>query len=46
MLTLEEADLAQFGVKFGKQRISVFVFGQKTKSQLELMYGPVLQLYE
>jgi hypothetical protein len=38
---LSEANLAQFGAKIGTGKFVLFVFGGKTKSQLELRYGPV-----
>ena len=39
---LSIANLAQFRAKFGIGKFFLFVFGQKTKSQLELRYGPVV----
>jgi hypothetical protein len=38
---LSIASLAQFRAKFGTSKFFLFVFGQKTKSQLELRNGPV-----
>jgi hypothetical protein len=41
-----KAYLAQFGAnKFGTGKFFLFVFGEKTKSQLELRYDPVLPGY-
>ena len=40
---LSIANLAQFWAKFGTGKFFLFVFGQKTKSQLELRYGPVVE---
>ena len=38
---LSIANLAQFRAKFGTGKFFLFVFGQKTKSQLELLNVPV-----
>ena len=38
---LSIANSAQFRAKIGTGKYFLFVFGQKTKSQLELLYGPV-----
>jgi hypothetical protein len=41
---LSIANLAQFRAKIGTGKYLLFVFGQKAKSQLELLYGPVVEL--
>ena len=41
---LSIANLAQFLAKFGIVKFFLFVFGQKTKRQLELLNVPVLVL--
>ena len=42
---LSIANLAQFRAKLGIGKFFLFVFGQKTKSQLELRYGPVARYW-
>jgi hypothetical protein len=38
---LSIANLAQFQAKLGIDKFFLYVFGQKTKSQLELLHSPV-----
>ena len=39
---LSIANLAQFRAKIGTGKYFLFVFGQKTKTGVELRYGPVV----